>query len=52
MKRDRVVHTFGILLAGLFEAEKDARQEHVRRRRVQRHASGVYTLRAEPAARS
>lgn len=51
MKRDRLVHTFGVLLAGLIEAEKDARQEQARRRRV-RHGSGVYRLRdARPAIR-
>jgi hypothetical protein len=43
MKRDRLVQTLGVLLAGLFEAEK-CRKRRPKRRRRARDGSGVFTL--------
>jgi hypothetical protein len=41
MQRDRLVHTFGVLLAGMLQVEKSAEGTRQPRRRV-RHGSGVY----------
>lgn len=46
MTRDALVHTFGVLLAGMFEAEKSRRDETRRRRRT---GSGVFPLPAQSA---
>jgi hypothetical protein len=43
MKRERLEKTFGVLLAGLFEAEK-CRKARAKRRRRPRDGSGVFTL--------
>jgi hypothetical protein len=44
MKREcLLVQTFGVLLAGLFEAEKSKKRPPKRRRRA-RDCSGVFTL--------
>ena len=47
---DRLVETFGILLAGMMEAEKRVASEPARRTREQREASGVFVLPREPDA--
>ena len=48
---DRLVETFGILLAGMMEAEKRIVAEPEPRRRRQREGSGVFSLPDEPRAR-
>lgn len=47
---DRLVETFGILLAGMMEAEKRTAPEPARPRPEQREASGVFVLPREPDA--
>jgi hypothetical protein len=42
MKRDPLVHTFGVMLAGLLAAEKCAGDGKPRREPRVRHGSGVY----------
>lgn len=48
MDRERLVHTFGILLAGMIEAEKRVAQPlpapRRNKRRRQHQGSGVYVL--------
>lgn len=50
MKRHRLEKTLGVLLAGLFEAEK-CRKARAKRRRRPRDGSGVFTVASLSAQR-